>query len=97
MVGRPALKMSTPSTSTGRSFGRIVRSARVRRGLTLEDLVVLVASWKVRVSVRNLQRIEHDETDPRISLVCTLAVALELTSEDLRIEDLVGTPWRPPA
>ena len=77
----------------GRTFGRIVRSARKAKGIGLDELVTITDGLGSRVSRRTIVRIERDECDPQISVVAVLARALELR-RILRLSDLLGAPRR---
>lgn len=56
----------------------LVREVRENKGLTLDDL-----ASKTRLSKGHLSRIERQETEPTISTLCRIALALHVNVEML--------------
>lgn len=61
-------------------FGRILRDARVAKGLTQEEL-----AFRAGMSVPYLSDIERGRSSPSLSMLVDLAVAL-----DMHLAELVG-------
>lgn len=56
----------------------LIREARIKRGLTLNDLSLLSG-----ISIKQLSKIENNLVDMRLSTLCAIADALCVSPEEL--------------
>lgn len=68
---------------SGRTLGRVIKSMRRASDLTRGDLRRRLAEQGIETSIRQLQRIEADEADPRLSLLRAIARALKASVREL--------------
>lgn len=62
----------------GGSFGDNLRAARLRRGLSHEEL-----SARADIDVATVYRLENGDRQPRLPTILRLAEALEMSASDL--------------
>ena len=70
--------MPDPLDMPGGAFGENLRAARLRRGLSHEDLSV-----RAGIDVATVYRLENGDRQPRLPTILRLAEALDISASDL--------------
>ena len=79
----------------GKTLGRYLRSLRLSRGLTRNDLRDRAVAAGLPISYRNLTRLECDDVeDPKVSTLRAYAAGVGISLRELLPDDLFGPPQR---